>query len=395
MNLIAATVQAATGCTPTLAALYAPHLADACVACGITTPQRLAAFLAQIGHESGSLKYAAELWGPTPAQARYEGRADLGNVQAGDGQRFKGRGLIQVTGRFNYQRMRDKLRAKLGDQQVPDFETVPEALERPAWAAWSAAQFWSAHGCNELADSGDFEALTRRINGGVNGLADRMARWELAKLALDAPDLPTLADRQPIGPTPSPEPIEAPAPAIAVEPTKGWTMAPIIAALLPSLISAIPKLGSLFGSGSEVAQRNVKAAEIAFSVAKDALGATNEQEVVTKLQTDPAAVATVAKAIEDVWYTLTEAGGGGIDGARKADAAAAAAGDMLHSPSFWVTLALIPLVYMVVGSVVGLWGAQWPSDVRAAIATAVVSLIVGGAAGYYWGQTTTRNRTPS
>jgi uncharacterized membrane protein len=67
---------------------------------------------------------------------------------------------------------------------------------------------------------------------------------------------------------------------------------------------------------------------------------------------------------------------------------------MLHSPSFWVTVLLIPLVYMVVGSVVGLWGETWPSDVRAAIATAVVSLIVGGAAGYYWGQTTSRNRTP-
>ena len=174
--------------------------------------QDLKVYCPEAFDESGSLRHVREVWGPTDAQARYEGRVDLGNVQAGDGQRFKGRGLIQVTGRFNYQRMRDKLRAKLGDEVVPDFENVPEQLERPNWAAWSAAQFWSAHGCNELADSGDFEALTRRINGGVNGLADRMARWERAKLALDAPEQPTLADRPAAGPTPSPEPTEAPAP---------------------------------------------------------------------------------------------------------------------------------------------------------------------------------------
>ena len=301
MNLIAATVQAATGCTPTLAALYTPHLADACVACGITTPQRLAAFLAQIGHESGSLKYAAELWGPTPAQARYEGRVDLGNVQAGDGQRFKGRGLIQVTGRFNYQKMRDRLRAKLGDQQVPDFETVPEALERPAWAAWSAAQFWSAHGCNELADSGDFEALTRRINGGVNGLADRMARWERAKLALDAPDQPTLADRQAAGPTPSPEPTEAPAPIpapINPAPSAQQKEAPMGATFLWGLAQ------SLIGAFAPLAQEKISK-EVARHTSNTAVADQIAQVVVDSAvqltgKTDPIEAVAAAKSQPEV-----------------------------------------------------------------------------------------------
>lgn len=169
----------------------------------------------------------------------------------------------------------------------------------------------------------------------------------------------------------------------------------IVAALLPSLIEQIPKLGKLFGSGSQVAERNVALATTALEIAQEAVGASNAQDTIERMQADPQARAAAVKAVEDRWYELQEAGGGGIDGARKADATVRASGDMLHSPSFWVTLALLPLVYMVVGSVVGLWGGEWPSDVRAAIATAVVSLVVGGAAGYYWGQTTSRNRTPA
>lgn len=169
-------------------------------------------------------------------------------------------------------------------------------------------------------------------------------------------------------------------------------MAPFVAAALPLIVDAIPRLAKLFGSGSQVAERNIAAAETVVQIVQAATGAPNAQAAVEAIRADPAQLQAATQAIEDRWYELTEAGGGGIDGARKADAAVRASGDMLHSPSFWVTLALLPLVYMVVGSVVGLWGGAWPSDVRAAIATAVVSLIVGGAAGYYWGQTTTRNR---
>lgn len=171
-------------------------------------------------------------------------------------------------------------------------------------------------------------------------------------------------------------------------------MAPFIAAALPALLDIVPKLGSIFSSGSAVADRNVKAAEVVVAAAKEAIGAKNEQEMVERVKSDPAAAAAVKQAVEARWLEITESGGGGIEGARKADADfAQGKGDIKHSPSFWVTLALLPLVYMIVGSIVGFWGQAWPSDVRAAIATAIVSLIVGGAAGYYWGQTTTRNRT--
>lgn len=148
----------------------------------IDTPARCAAFLAQIGHESSRLRYVRELWGPTDAQRRYEGRADLGNMQPGDGFRYRGRGLIQTTGRANYAATRDGLRRVAPG--VPDFEAEPEALELPRWAAMSAAWFWSSRNLNALADAGDFERLTRRINGGLNGLSDRLQLWAGAKAAL-------------------------------------------------------------------------------------------------------------------------------------------------------------------------------------------------------------------
>lgn len=139
----------------------------------IDTPQRIAAFLAQIGHESGRGTLVREMWGPTAAQKRYEGRADLGNTEPGDGYRYRGRGLIQITGRANYRACSQALGI--------DVEDDPESLERPSLAAMSAGWFWSAKGCNALADSEDFLALTRRINGGLNGLDDRIALWESAK----------------------------------------------------------------------------------------------------------------------------------------------------------------------------------------------------------------------
>jgi hypothetical protein len=196
----------------------------------------------------------------------------------------------------------------------------------------------------------------------------------------------------------------APAPGMPLNEGQDWpaqqeptTMAPIIPALIGPLVSGlaevIPRVASAWGKRSAVAERNVALGTALLEVATKVTGAANAQAAVEQVRADPAVRAKVSAAV-DSWCELVEAGGSGIDGARRADAAAAARGDMLHSPSFWVTVLLIPLVYLVVGSVVGLWGKEWPSDVRAAIATAVVSLIVGGAAGYYWGQTTSRNRTP-
>ncbi|MGG6461416.1 glycoside hydrolase family 19 protein [Solilutibacter silvestris] len=172
----------ALGASPANAARYSDALAESCIHYQITTAARAAAFLAQVFHESIRLQYARELWGPTPAQQRYEGRTDLGNKQPGDGFRFRGRGLIQITGRANYADMRDFLRQSIPD--VPDFEAHPELLELPQWAAYSAAAFWARHGLNAVADSGDFNAVTRVINGGYNGMVDRQQLWAKAKTVL-------------------------------------------------------------------------------------------------------------------------------------------------------------------------------------------------------------------
>lgn len=140
----------------------------------ISTPARQAAFLAQIAHESGSLRYVREI----ASGKAYEGRKDLGNTEPGDGPRFRGRGLIQITGRANYKRCGDALGLNL--------IAVPELLEMPIHAARSAGWFWQSRGLNMLADDGNFERITRRINGGLNGQDERLAFWEKAKETITA-----------------------------------------------------------------------------------------------------------------------------------------------------------------------------------------------------------------
>lgn len=174
---------ACTGAPEQRAARFADWLNKAMAAYAIDTAPRMAAFLAQVGHESTSLLHTSELWGPTPQQRTYEGRADLGNAQKGDGFLFRGHGLIQTTGRANHAAARDRLRVRFGTR-VPDFERLPEQLCIPEWAAFSAADFWDMKKLNDLADKGDFITITRRINGGLNGLADRQARYAAAKKAL-------------------------------------------------------------------------------------------------------------------------------------------------------------------------------------------------------------------
>jgi len=141
---------------------------------GIDTPLRIAHFLAQVAHESGCLRYTEEI---ASGQA-YEGRKDLGNLQPGDGVRFKGRGLIQLTGRANYR--------AYGQHCQRDFEAEdPDQVSHdPALAVDVAGWFWWRNGLNEWADQDDLRQVTRRINGGYNGLDDRAfylarARWLL------------------------------------------------------------------------------------------------------------------------------------------------------------------------------------------------------------------------
>lgn len=138
----------------------------------INTPRRIACFIAQLAHESGSLKYVREL---ASGQA-YEGRKDLGNIYPGDGPRFKGRGLIQVTGRANYR----AVGAFFGE----DFEVNPDKLEQPDWAAMTAGWYWESRKLNALADIDDFRRITLKINGGLNGYLDRIKHWERCKKVL-------------------------------------------------------------------------------------------------------------------------------------------------------------------------------------------------------------------
>jgi putative chitinase len=162
------------------ALLYLPHLNATMAADGIDTMPRTAAFIAQLAHESGEFRFMEEIWGPTDAQRRYEPPSDLarrlGNTQPGDGRRFKGRGPIQITGRFNYK--------KYGDLLSVDLVDNPELAARPEWAFATAGLFWKSNGLNELADREEFVAITKRINGGTNGLADRQKYYELAKKVL-------------------------------------------------------------------------------------------------------------------------------------------------------------------------------------------------------------------
>jgi len=137
----------------------------------IDAPARQAAFLAQIAHESGSLRYVLEL----ASGSAYEGRKDLGNVEPGDGVKYKGRGLIQITGRSNY---RQCSAALFGDSE--HLIDHPEILEQPEHACRSAAWFWDSRGLNAKADKSEFERITRVINGGINGLADRLAYYDKA-----------------------------------------------------------------------------------------------------------------------------------------------------------------------------------------------------------------------
>lgn len=151
-----------------------PHLNTAMKENGIDTPKKAAAFLAQLAHESGELRYFEEL----ASGSAYEGRRDLGNTQPGDGVRFKGRGPIQLTGRANYE--------AAGKALGLDLVNNPELATRPDVAFKVAGWYFKSRGLNELAEKGDFQEITRRINGGTNGAADRNAKYAVALQAMGA-----------------------------------------------------------------------------------------------------------------------------------------------------------------------------------------------------------------
>jgi putative chitinase len=178
-------------CSPTVCAeKFMQFINDTCDKYEINTPVRQLCFLAQVGHESGGLFYTEEL----ASGAAYEGRKNLGNTQPGDGVRFKGRGLIQITGRANYK--------SIGDALGVDFTKNPTLLggknvkvctpDQLMYAAFSAGWFWDSRNLNSIADNIDikksidtgtnlenFKTITKKINGGYNGLADRLNRYKI------------------------------------------------------------------------------------------------------------------------------------------------------------------------------------------------------------------------
>lgn len=188
-----------------LAVQWLPHLSMAAHRYQIdSNPRRMAAWLATIAHESARLtrvvenldysahrlaatwpaRYADKTGAPNATAIRiarlpkpianmtYASRMGNGTAESGDGWRYRGRGLIQITGRANYAASGMALGLYLMDS--------PETLEQPYWAALSAAEWWSRNGCNELADTGDLAAVTRKVNGGLTGLDDRLKLYSAA-----------------------------------------------------------------------------------------------------------------------------------------------------------------------------------------------------------------------
>lgn len=160
-------------------------------------------------------------------------------------------------------------------------------------------------------------------------------------------------------------------------------MAPFIAAVLPALVDLVPKLGKLFSSGSEVAERNIKAAELVVSVAKEAIGARNEQELLETIKADPQAAADVRTAIESQWFRIEEVGGG-IAGAREANAVylqPGAAGFWLN-PAFWVSVGFLLMVVLILLDMLFFNRAVYDASLRTQIITAILSLL--GMVSAYW-----------
>jgi putative chitinase len=153
----------------------------------LNEPQALAVVLAQVLHESGGFAHVREVWGPTPAQARYEGRRDLGNTQSGDGRRFMGRDLIQITGRANY--------TALSNWAGHDFVARPEDLEKPEWIGIGVVWFFLTRpALMQAAQAGEMEMATRIVNGGLNGYSDRLQWYD--RVALDMLNFISVKDFQ-------------------------------------------------------------------------------------------------------------------------------------------------------------------------------------------------------
>lgn len=208
MQISNALIVAGTGCSPLNAAKWSGPINQACQQFYINTPSRVSAFLGQIGVESAALtavtenlNYSAQglagTWpsryaqvpAATPVQPNalanrlsrnpqaiannvYANRMGNSNEASGDGWSYRGRGLIQITGRAMY--------LQCGQGLDIDLQNNPQWLEQPGYAALSAAWYWAGHGCNVLADNGNIQAITRVINGGLLAYDRRLALYQQA-----------------------------------------------------------------------------------------------------------------------------------------------------------------------------------------------------------------------
>lgn len=202
----ATTLASAMGCSQTKALQYVADFNAAMLAARCTTVNRAAMWCAQVGHESAGLVYFEEL----ASGAAYEGRVDLGNNVKGDGVRFKGRGPIQLTGRHNYGQFGSWCKAQGYVSDAAHFLNNPTQVATSRWGFLAAAWYWTVarSKLNAQADAGDIDAATRSINGGTNGLADRVARWNRCR-GLGVRVLPS---------SPGPEGVARPAASASVPP---------------------------------------------------------------------------------------------------------------------------------------------------------------------------------
>lgn len=330
MKLTPELLQSTVGCTAETATRFAPYLDAACAHYSIDSRARMAAFLAHSGHESTSFSRLAESMNYSvdgllskfgrhrisEADARKYGRApgrpadqetianlvyggewgakNLGNTQPGDGWRYRARGC-GITGRSNFRQMADRLR-ELG---APDFEAYPEALEEPRWVAWAFADWWASCGLNGLADVGEFDTITQRINGGQNGAADRHARWERAKVvlvdALPAPEQSATVDPgQPTSYSQTEWDLQ--------NPPKEHHMAPIAADLAVGLAKSLftafaplaeEKLTKELGRHTKNPEIVAQVSQAAVSAAMTLTNKTDPVEAVVTAKADPAIIQKV------------------------------------------------------------------------------------------------------
>lgn len=158
--------------------LLVPELNSLCQQYNINTVNRVSMFLAQCLHESGGFRWLQEIWGPTQWQIKYEGHIKLGNTQPGDGKLFMGRGLIQLTGRSNYQKFANWIQ----DSQIM---ITPAIVAEPKYAVLSAIYYWVVNDLNRFADTDDIKGCTKAVNGArMLGLEERTKYYNSLKTNL-------------------------------------------------------------------------------------------------------------------------------------------------------------------------------------------------------------------